>query len=326
MKLRENKTDKYPVWDFLRSHNKWWTVLEIIGAFLLTEWLRTFTQGNSQLETVDLRLLFVVIVGTIYGLHAGVFAAVLACAGVAMSYASQARPSPRCSTTHRTGLPSSFISWRIGMRLCAVAQPGEREVRARRERVVAQSSDFLRGLYQDVLDDRRQLRDQIIGRRDSFGKLYAVTRELDEVQPQKLYHTAIRIMQESLDSDSLAIFRVDNGGQFARLVAASPRFDVGSFRSVRVSDYGEIITALEHNGIWVNRTLKDKFPMYAVGVRDRGELAVIITMGEAKPDQMNLYFQNLFSIMCGLVESAMIRPSNTRTWRAGPCWCRERTC
>ena len=28
--------------------------------------------------------------------------------------------------------------------------------------------------------------------------------------------------------------------------------------------------------------------MYAVGVRDRGELAVIITMGEAKPDQMNL--------------------------------------
>lgn len=127
------------------------------------------------------------------------------------------------------------------------------------------------------------------------------------MQPQKLYHTAIRIMQESLDSDSLAIFRVDNGGQFARLVAASPRFDVGSFRSVRVSDYGEIITALEHNGIWVNRTLKDKFPMYAVGVRDRGELAVIITMGEAKPDQMNLYFQNLFSIMCGLVESAMIR-------------------
>lgn len=39
-----------------------------------------------------------------------------------------------------------------------------------------------------------------------------MTRELDEVQPQKLYHTAIRIMQESLDSDSLAIFRVDNGG------------------------------------------------------------------------------------------------------------------
>lgn len=308
LKLRENKTDKYPVWDFLRSHNKWWTVLEIIGAFLLTEWLRTFTQGNSQLETVDLRLLFVVIVGTIYGLHAGVFAAVLACAGVAMSYASQG--ASFAPLFYDTSNWLAFVIYFVAGSVCGYVQSRNQEsVRFVRDEngLLRNRLDFLRGLYQDVLDDRRQLRDQIIGRRDSFGKLYAVTRELDEVQPQKLYHTAIRIMQESLDSDSLAIFRVDNGGQFARLVAASPRFDVGSFRSVRVSDYGEIITALEHNGIWVNRTLKDKFPMYAVGVRDRGELAVIITMGEAKPDQMNLYFQNLFSIMCGLVESAMIR-------------------
>lgn len=308
LKLRENKTDKHPVWDFLRSHNKWWTVLEIIGAFLLTEWLRTFTQGNSQLETVDLRLLFVVIVGTIYGLHAGVFAAVLACAGVAMSYASQG--ASFAPLFYDTSNWLAFVIYFVAGSVCGYVQSRNQEsVRFVRDenRLLRNRLDFLRGLYQDVLDDRRQLRDQIIGRRDSFGKLYAVTRELDEVQPQKLYHTAIRIMQESLDSDSLAIFRVDNSGQFARLVAASPRFDVGSFRSVRVSDYGEIITALEHNGIWVNRTLKDKFPMYAVGARDRGELAVIITMGEAKPDQMNLYFQNLFSIMCGLVESAMIR-------------------
>ena len=109
------------------------------------------------------------------------------------------------------------------MRLCAVRDENG---------LLRNRLDFLRGLYQDVLDDRRQLRDQIIGRRDSFGKLYAVTRELDEVQPQKLYHTAIRIMQESLDSDSLAIFRVDNSGQFARLVAAD-QFLVGLQRGRR---------------------------------------------------------------------------------------------
>lgn len=250
LKLRENKTDKHPVWDFLRSHNKWWTVLEIIGAFLLTEWLRTFTQGNSQLETVDLRLLFVVIVGTIYGLHAGVFAAVLACAGVAMSYASQG--ASFAPLFYDTSNWLAFVIYFVAGSVCGYVQSRNQEsVRFVRDEngLLRNRLDFLRGLYQDVLDDRRQLRDQIIGRRDSFGKLYAVTRELDEVQPQKLYHTAIRIMQESLDSDSLAIFRVDNSGQFARLVAASPRFDVGSFRSVRVSDYGEIITALEHNGI-----------------------------------------------------------------------------
>ena len=38
---------------------------------------------------MDLRLFCVVIVGTMYGLNAGVFAAVLACVGMALSYASK---------------------------------------------------------------------------------------------------------------------------------------------------------------------------------------------------------------------------------------------
>ena len=187
LKLRENKTDKHPVWDFLRSHNKWWTVLEI--------------------------------------------AAVLACAGVAMSYASQG--ASFAPLFYDTSNWLAFVIYFVAGSVCGYVQSRNQEsVRFVRDEngLLRNRLDFLRGLYQDVLDDRRQLRDQIIGRRDSFGKLYAVTRELDEVQPQKLYHTAIRIMQESLDSDSLAIFRVDNGGQFARLVAASPRFDVGSLR------------------------------------------------------------------------------------------------
>ena len=74
---------------------------------------------------------------------------------------------------------------------------------------------FLRDLYHDVLDDRRMLRGQIIGRRDSFGKMYAMTRELDEVQPQKLYHTTIRIMQDTLGGDSFGVYRIDSGANEA---------------------------------------------------------------------------------------------------------------
>lgn len=47
--------------------------------------------------------------------------------------------------------------------------------------------------------------------------------------------------------------------------------------------------------------------MYAAGVHADGKLAVVIVLAKAQPDQMNLYFQNLFTIMCGLVESAMVR-------------------
>ena len=48
--------------------------------------------------------------------------------------------------------------------------------------------------------------------------------------------------------------------------------------------------------MWVNRNLEPDLPMYAAGVHADGKLAVVIVLAKAQPDQMNLYFQNLFSI------------------------------
>ena len=134
---------------------------------------------------------------------------------------------------------------------------------------------FLRDLYHDVLDDRRMLRGQIIGRRDSFGKMYAMTRELDEVQPQKLYHTTIRIMQDTLGGDSFGVYRIDSGGRFARLMAASPQTESLFSKSALLENYANIITALDHGGLWVNRNLEPDLPMYAAGVHADGKLAVV---------------------------------------------------
>lgn len=267
----QEQSGKHPIWDFLRNHSKPWIAIEIFITFILEELLRTAVQGNSQLETVDLRLFFVVIVGTMYGMNAGVFAAALACAGMALSYASNgASFAPLFYDT------SNWLA-------------------------------FLRDLYDDVLDDRRMLRGQIIGRRDSLGKMYAMTRELDEVLPRKLYHATIRIMQDTLGGDSFGIYRIDNGGRFAHLVAASPQTESLFSKSVLLENYANIVTALDHGGLWVNRNLEQNLPMYAAGVRADGKLAVVIVLAKAQPDQMNLYFQNLFTIICGLVESAMVR-------------------
>lgn len=308
LRAQERSERSHPVWDFLRGHGKPWIMLEIAGAFLLTEWLNALAQGDDQLQTVDFRLLFVVVIGTIYGLHAGVFAAALACAGVAVEYAHQG--ASFAPLFYDTSNWLTFIVYFVAGSVCGYVQLRNRE-NAKfvhdENNLLRERLDFFHKLYRDVLDDRRQLREQIIGRRDSFGKMYAVTRELDEVQPQKLYHRAIRIMGKVLDSDSLGIYRIDGGGRFARLVAASSEFGDSLRKSISVSDYADVVAALDQDGLWTNRKLDPSRPMYAVGVHDHGRLAVVIIMGVAKSDQMNLYFQNLFTIMCGLVESAMVR-------------------
>ena len=304
----QEQSGKHPIWDFLRNHSKPWIAFEICVTFMLEELLRTAVQGNSQLGTVDLRLFFVVIVGTMYGLNAGVFAAALACAGMALSYASNG--ASFAPLFYDTSNWLAFVVYFVAGAVCGYVQLRNREnLRFMRDEnsLLRERLAFLRDLYHDVLDDRRMLRGQIIGRRDSFGKMYAMTRELDEVLPRKLYYATIRIMQDTLGGDSFGIYRIDNGGRFAHLMAASPQTESLFSKSALLENYANIVTALDHGRLWVNRNLEQNLPMYAAGVRADGKLAVVIVLAKAQPDQMNLYFQNLFTIMCGLVESAMVR-------------------
>lgn len=304
----QEQSGKHPIWDFLRNHSKPWIAIEIFITFILEELLRTAVQGNSQLGTVDLRLFFVVIVGTMYGLNAGVFAAALACAGMALSYASKG--ASFAPLFYDTSNWLAFVVYFVAGAVCGYVQLRNREnLRFMRDEnsLLRERLAFLRDLYHDVLDDRRMLRGQIIGRRDSFGKMYAMTRELDEVLPRKLYYATIRIMQDTLGGDSFGIYRIDNGGRFAHLMAASPQTESLFSKSALLENYANIVTALDHGGLWVNLNLEQNLPMYAAGMRADGKLAVVIVLAKAQPDQMNLYFQNLFTIMCGLVESAMVR-------------------
>ena len=304
----QEQSGKHPIWDFLRNHSKPWIAFEICVTFILEELLRTAVQGDSQLGTVDLRLFFVVIVGTMYGMNAGVFAAALACAGMALSYASKG--ASFAPLFYDTSNWLAFVVYFVAGAVCGYVQLRNREnLRFMRDEnsLLRERLAFLRDLYHDVLDDRRMLRGQIIGRRDSFGKMYAMTRELDEVLPRKLYYATIRIMQDTLGGDSFGIYRIDNGGRFAHLMAASPQTESLFSKSALLENYANIVTALDHGRLWVNRNLEQNLPMYAAGVRADGKLAVVIVLAKAQPDQMNLYFQNLFTIMCGLVESAMVR-------------------
>lgn len=163
----QEQSEKHLIWDFLRNHSKPWIAFEICVTFILEELLRTAVQGNSQLGTVDLRLFFVVIVGTMYGLNAGVFAAALACAGMALSYVSNG--ASFAPLFYDTSNWITFVVYFVAGAVCGYVQMRNREnLRFMRDEnsLLRERLAFLRDLYHDVLDDRRMLRGQIIGRRD----------------------------------------------------------------------------------------------------------------------------------------------------------------
>lgn len=281
--------------------------LETGVAWVLFEVLAHLLSKSAQLNVLDYRLLYVVLIGTLYGLDFGLVAALLASAGLAVSYFTQYGYTFQGLFYEPSNwLP--FIAYFVVGAVCGYVQLRNSEaIKAERDEneLVRNRNTFLTRLYHDAIEDKRAYKQQIVGRHDSFGKIFAVTQELDVLNPRDIYRKCCELLGEILENDSVTIYHV-SGGAFARLVAASPAISNDVPRSLSLDDLAPVLQG-SISGLWVNRTLTPGLPMFGYAIERDGAPAVLIFVRHVAESQMTLYYQNLFRILCGLVESALGR-------------------
>ena len=281
--------------------------LETGAAWVLFEVLEHLFSQSAQLNVLDYRLLYVVLIGTLYGLDFGLVAALLASVGLAVSYfALYGYTFQGLFYEPSNWLP--FIAYFVVGAVCGYVQLRNSEaIKAERDEneLVRNRNTFLTRLYHDAIEDKRAYKRQIVGRHDSFGKIFAVTQELDVLNPRDIYRKCCELLGEILQNDSVTIYHV-SGGAFARLVAASPAEMAAVPRSLSLDDLALVLNGA-NSGLWVNRELTPGLPMFGYVIEHDGAPAVLIFVRQVAESQMTLYYQNLFRILCGLVESALGR-------------------
>lgn len=282
--------------------------LETGFAWVLFEVLEHLFSQSAQLNVLDYRLLYVVLIGTLYGLDFGLVAALLASIGLAVSYfALYGYTFQGLFYEPSNWLP--FIAYFVVGAVCGYVQLRNSEaVKAERDEneLVRNRNTFLTRLYHDAIEDKRAYKRQIVGRHDSFGKIFAVTQELDVLNPRDIYRKCCELLGEILENDSVTIYHV-SGGAFARLVAASPVIAEDATRSLTLEQLALLLGGGGRSNLWVNRQLTPGLPMFGYTIERDGAPAVLIFVCRAAENQMTLYYQNLFRILCGLVESALGR-------------------
>lgn len=282
--------------------------LETGVAWVLFEVLERLFSQSAQLNVLDYRLLYVVLIGTLYGLDFGLVAALLASVGLAVSYFTQYGYTFQGLFYEPSNwLP--FIAYFVVGAVCGYVQLRNSEaIKVERDQneLVRNRNTFLTQLYHDAIEDKRTYKRQIVGRHDSFGKIFAVTQELDVLNPRDIYRKCCELMGEILENDSVAIYHV-SGGAFARLVAASPVIAEDATRSFSLEQLAPLLGGGGRSNLWVNRELTPGLPMFGYTIERDGAPAVLISVRRAAQNQMTLYYQNLFRILCGLVESALGR-------------------
>ena len=257
---------------------------------------------------IDLRLVFIVLFGSLYGLGYGIAGAAAQAVSLLLAYESQGTKWYTLFYEPANWIPFIFY-FAVGA-VCGYVRMKNREnleFISEENQLIREKFLFMRDLYQETLQDKKRYKKQILGSKDSFGKIFDITRKLDIVQPEELFIETMHIMEEVLENETFAFYSLSQKNGYGRLEAASPKSQGMYSASVRLSEYTLAMDTLEKGQVWANRDFVKGYPMYMAGIRKEGSLVMLICIQEVRNGQLTLYYMNLFQILCGLVETSLLR-------------------
>lgn len=281
---------------------------EFAAFFILFELLNGIAGNQAQFKMIDLRLIFVVLFGSTYGINYGIAAA--AAESLSLIRAFEAEGSSWYVLFYE---PSNWIPFifyfAIGAICGYIRMKNKDNVQFIKEEnnLLQEKFLFTREMYQETIEDKNLYKKQILGSKDSFGKIFDITRKLDVIQPQELYIETIRVLEDVLENKTFGLYTLNRENGYGRLETASAQVQGNYPNSIKLSEYSAAMEELENGNVWANREFLEKYPMYMAGVRKNGELVMLICIQQVSREQMSLYFLNLFKILSGLVETSLLR-------------------
>lgn len=307
-RTKEEKKNRFGLIRWLKKHHRIQGLIELLGGCLLMEFLSNLAGDSMQFQMVDFRLLFIVLMGTIYGFNMGVAAAIVESVALVVSYEMEGMDWFALFYDPGNWIP--FIVY-----ICAGAVCGYVRMKSRDElsfarsenKLIQEKLDFVQRLYRDTLQDKKEYKRQIIGSQDSFGKIYDITRQLDVARPQEIFIKSIHVIENILNNHTVALYSLGKNKSFARIEASSRGISQNIPRSLKMDDYKAALESMEKDEVWVNTQLLEGYPMYMTGIRRDSNLVMLILIQEADYSQMTLYYVNLLKILCGLIGNSLLR-------------------
>ena len=283
------------------------TVLEMLLLGIISFLMDARFSGTSQLSFLDFRLLFVLIMGMLRGLNAGIVSALVASIGYTFR-AVQSEAWQIIFYNVQNWLPFATY-FLVGATSGYFKDKYEDTIHFLQEEqsILEGKYIFLSELYKKALENKDEFTGQIIGYKDSFGRIYAVIKRLSSTLPDKIFYEAINVLEDILENKYIAIFSIDQNSNYARLNVCSQRLNESMPKSMRISDYPEMTKVLLQDDTFVNHLGMKEYPDYAAPIFRDERLTGMILLKSASGKQMNMEFLNKFNIVTGLVKDSLLR-------------------
>lgn len=281
--------------------------LEQVVLFVTAEALNYYTRDNGMVNFIDFRFVYIAVMGCINGLGAGVVSALMAGAGYIFSNASQMSWQVLFFNVQNWLPFACYLMTGCVLGYNTDKARDEIKGKTREQKLLEEKYEFLHELYMEVTKEKERFNNQIIGYKDSFGRMYSVIKRLNTTLPEMVFYEAVDVCEEILGNSYVAIYSIKENSPFARLYVCSRRCLDNAGKSLRITDYPELLSSLENNETFVNRNALKGYPAYATPIRRDGVLVGMILIMQADYTQMNMEFSNKLRIMSDLIQDSLVR-------------------
>ena len=282
--------------------------IELILFFLLSEFLVDKTQANVYFRYVDVRLFYIIIMGTTYGTTMGLLAGALTGIALFLQFGELGINGTMLFYNLENWLP--FVIYLMAGSITGYISKVRRQETAflrKEHELLREKYLFLNDVYHGAIRNKGEYKRQILGYKDSFGVIFQAVQRLDSVLPQEIFMNGIQIMEDILKNHSIAIYTLDDWQRYGRLAASSGEILGRLAKSIEIATFEPVYSTVQRGDVWKNAQLLKDMPMYAYGICKQDKVELMIFVYDASPEQLGLYYLNLFSILCNLIRLSFVR-------------------
>jgi nucleoside-diphosphate-sugar epimerase len=279
--------------------------IENMIAFVLIAWL-THIYADSTYSMIDMKLFYITIIGVIYGSRQALLAVVFSSGLFVYQKLSIGRDI--ISLTYDTDVFFQiaiylFVGLVVGYtieRKNTVIQQQDVKVTELTNRY-----EFLDSVYTDVREVKEELQHRILNSGDSYGKIYSATRELESLEPELVFTSAVKVVKSIMQAPKVMIYLVNPNETYLRLLASSGYHSNSIPKSLKVSDHEYVSATIQKGKLYTNKNLEEGVPLMVAPLFHNDRVTAIIAIDGLAFESFSLYHQNLFRITADLISSAL---------------------
>ena len=257
---------------------------------------------------VDFNLIYVFIIGIVYGMKQGIIAIIFASLAhiIIHTHTTPDLSAVIYNELHMIQLVmyvivAIFASYIVGNYKRKVNNL-ENDLEEARDR-----EELLKEAYFNVIDIKNDLQEQVLRSDNNMGKMLSYSKELGSLLPEDVIVGAIRVLEQVMDSESICIYSYSEEDDFLRLIGRSKTL-VGKVRnSINLKTESKIKENVISNQIFINTNLEEGLPMMSATILIEGKVRTVIFINDIPFEQLNLYYANYLRVCVGMVEGNIKR-------------------